>query len=135
LKKKILFICTHNSARSQIAEGLLRHKYGDKYEVYSAGTEPTGVNPYAVKVMSEIGIDISSHRSKSVTEFQNMDFDLVVTVCDSAKEVCPVFPGAKKIVHHSFPDPTNFNGSREEKIIFFRNVRTDIEKWIEEYFQ
>ena len=95
MKKKVLFICTHNSARSQMAEGLMRTLYPDRYVVFSAGTEPRGVNPYAVKGMAEIGIDISLHRSKSLDEFLDMKFDYVVTVCDHAKQICPFFPGGK----------------------------------------
>ena len=95
MKKKVLFICTHNSARSQMAEGILRTLYGDRYEAYSAGTQPTKVNPYAIKVMSEIGIDISNHRSKSAEEFRGKEFDYVVTVCDNVKEACPFFLAVK----------------------------------------
>jgi len=96
-RKKVLFLCTHNSARSQMAEGLLNALYGDRCIAYSAGTEPSNLNPYAVEVMSEIGIDISHHHSKSVEEFRNGDFDYVVTVCDSAKETCPIFFRWKEI--------------------------------------
>ncbi len=119
-KKRVLFICTHNSARSQMAEGLLRAMYRDKYEVFSAGTHPTFVNPYAIKAMEEIGIDISSHYSKSVNEFLDMEIDYVVTVCDSAKEECPYFPGGKYYVHRSFEDPSAVTGSSEEKLNAFR---------------
>ncbi len=133
-KKKVLFICTHNSARSQMAEGLLNHLYGSIYEAYSAGTSPSGVNPFAVKVLKEIGIDISKNKSKSIKEFEGMKFDLVVTVCDSAKEECPYFPGGKEYIHKSFPDPSAYKGSEEEKLEFFRKVRDEIKKWIEETF-
>lgn len=129
-KEKVLFICTNNSARSQMAEGLLRALYGDQYEVYSAGTHPTGVNPYAIKVMSEIGIDISNHKSKSIEEFFGMEIDYVVTVCDKAKETCPYFPGGKKYLHQSFEDPANYEGSEEEKLEAFRKVRDKIKEWI-----
>ena len=129
-KQKVLFICTHNSARSQMAEGLLRALYGDQYDVYSAGTQPTKVNPYAVKVMSEIGIDISNHRSKNVREFFGMKFDYVVTVCDHARETCPFFPGGKKYLHKGFLDPSNFKGTDEEKLRMFRRVRDEIRDWI-----
>ncbi|MEO0091106.1 MAG: arsenate reductase ArsC [candidate division WOR-3 bacterium] len=135
MKQKALFICTHNSARSQMAEGLLNHLYGDKYEAYSAGTQPTQVNPYAIKVMQEIGIDISQHRSKSVQEFLNQEFDYVITVCDSANEPCPFFPGGKIRVHQSFPDPTSFIGSEEEILNVFRQVRDKIKQWIQETFR
>ncbi|AGK61940.1 protein tyrosine phosphatase [Archaeoglobus sulfaticallidus PM70-1] len=128
MKKKVLFLCTENSARSQMAEGLLRALYGDRFEVYSAGIKPKTVNPNAVKVMREIGIDISSQKSKSVEEFRGMKFDLVVTVCDDAKENCPFFPG-KKIVHKSFTDPAKSNN-----LDAFRKVRDEIRKWIIEYF-
>jgi len=104
-KKSVLFLCTGNSARSQMAEGLLRHLADDRFEVFSAGTKPVGLNPNAVKAMSEVGIDISGHRSKSVDEFVGQQFDYVITVCDNAKEACPIFPGPGKRVHHSFEDP------------------------------
>ncbi|MEO0084686.1 MAG: arsenate reductase ArsC [candidate division WOR-3 bacterium] len=136
-KQKVLFICTHNSARSQMAEGLLNHLYGDKYQAYSAGTQPTQVNPYAIKVMQEIGIDISQHRSKSVQEFLNEKFDYVITVCDRANETCPFFPNGKKRIHQSFPDPTSFIGisSEEESLNVFRQVRDKIKQWIQETFE
>ncbi|MEO0083784.1 MAG: arsenate reductase ArsC [candidate division WOR-3 bacterium] len=136
-KQKVLFICTHNSARSQMAEGLLNHLYGDKYEAYSAGTQPTQVNLYAIKVMQELGIDISRHRSKSLQEFLNQDFDYVITVCDSANETCPFFPNGKKRIHQSFQDPTSFIGisSEEEILNVFRQVRDKIKQWIQETFE
>lgn len=133
MKRKVLFICTHNSCRSQMAEGLLRALYGDYYESYSAGLEATEVNPYAIKVMSEIGIDISNQRSKSINEFKGILFDYVVTVCDSAKERCPFFPG-KRVIHKSFVDPAEFIGSEEEKFSVFREVRDQIKDWIVETF-
>lgn len=133
MKRKVLFICTHNSCRSQMAEGLLRALYGDYYESYSAGLEATEVNPYAIKVMSEIGIDISNQRSKSINEFKEILFDYVVTVCDSAKERCPFFPG-KRVIHKSFVDPAEFIGSEEEKFSVFREVRDQIKDWIVETF-
>ncbi len=135
IKKKILFICTHNSARSQMAEGLLNYLYGDKYEAYSAGTQPTEVNPYAIKVMQEIGIDISHHRSKSVQDFLNQDIDYVITVCDSANETCPFFPGGKIRLHQSFQDPSSFTGSEQDILNGFRNVRDEIKKWIKKNFK
>lgn len=134
-KKRVLFICTHNSARSQMAEGLLRSMHGDRYEVFSAGTHPRGVNPYAVKVMKEIGIDISHHRSKSVNEFLGMEIDYVVTVCDSAREECPYFPGGKNYIHRSFEDPSSAKGSEEEIMEVFRRVRDEIRDWINEFFE
>jgi arsenate reductase len=111
MKKKVLLICTHNSARSQMAEGLLNHLYESKYEAYSAGTKPSTVNPYAINAMVEIGIDISKNRSKSIDEFQGMKFDYVITVCDNAKETCPFFPGGEEYLHKSFDDPSDFNGN------------------------
>jgi len=133
-KRKVLFICTHNSARSQMAEGLLRTMYGDRYEAYSAGIKPTGVHPLAVRVMAEIGIDISHHRSKSVVEFLGAEFDYVVTVCDRAKESCPFFPGAREYIHVGFDDPAGFSGTEEESLSVFRRVRDEIKKWILETF-
>jgi len=133
-RKKVLFVCTHNSARSQMAEGLLNALYSDRYIAYSAGTEPSNLNPYAVEVMSEIGIDISHHHSKSVEEFRNGDFDYVVTVCDSAKETCPVFLGGKSYVHETFDDPSDFKGTQDEVRLRFRHVRDQIEKWIRRSF-
>lgn len=130
LKQKVLFICTHNSARSQMAEGLLRNLFGDRYEAFSAGTEPGGVNPYAVRVMQEIDVEISGHRSKSVDEFQGMEIDYVVTVCDHAKETCPVFPGGKTYLHKGFQDPSEAQGTEEERMQIFRQVRDEIKEWI-----
>ncbi len=134
MKKRIIFICTHNSARSQMAEALLRALYGDKYEVFSAGTDPRNLNPFAIAVMEEIGIDISKHRSKNVKEFLGEEFDLVVTVCDQAKESCPFLPGGKKYIHKGFEDPSNFKGDDKEVLSAFRKVRDKIKNWIEEAF-
>ena len=120
-KKRVLFICTHNAARSQMAEGLLRALYGDRYEAFSAGTEPGRVSTGAIRAMAEIGIDISHHRSKSLTEFLDQEFDYVVTVCDHAKESCPYFPGGKKIIHQSFEDPSALTGTEEEIMAGFRH--------------
>lgn len=133
-KKKILVICRHNSARSQMAEGFLESLYSDHFEAKSAGLEPSAVNPYAIKVMSEIGIDISHHRSKSVKEFVGTKFDYIVTVCDEAKEMCPFFPGGGEYIHKSFQDPAGCQGSDEEKILCFRSIRDEIKKWLEERF-
>ncbi|MFQ5786545.1 MAG: arsenate reductase ArsC [Thermodesulfobacteriota bacterium] len=135
MKKKVLFICTHNSARSQMAEGLLNHLYGSKYEAYSAGTKPSIVNPYAVTALAEIGIDISRNRSKGIEEFQGMKFDYVVTVCDNAKETCPFFPGGREYLHKSFDDPSGVDGEDDVKLITFRNTRDEIRDWIEETFE
>jgi arsenate reductase len=134
-KKKVLFLCTHNSARSQMAEGLLRALRGSDYEAYSAGTVATRVNPYVARTMAEIGIDLSSHRSKTVDEFAEQRFDYVVTVCDNAKAACPFFPGAGKLIHHSFPDPSGFTGSDEEIMAGVRAVRDQITAWVTETFK
>ena len=133
MKQKVLFICTHNSVRSQMAEALLRTLYGIYYEAYSAGIEPSFVNPYAVEVMKELGIDLSTHRSKSIEEFQGMVFDYVVTVCNHAKEACPFFPG-KQILHKEFNDPSIFDGSVEETLAMFRRVRDEIKEWVIDTF-
>ena len=122
----MLFLCTHNSARSQMAEGLLRHLAGDRFEVYSAGTEATFVRPQAIKVMSEIGVDISGQESKTLEEYLGQPFDYVITVCDAANEACPVFPEAKRRLHWSFEDPAVAVGSEEERLGVFRSVRDDI---------
>lgn len=134
MKRKVLFVCTHNSARSHMAEGLLRHLYGDRFEVYSAGTEPSFVRPQAVKVMKELGIDISVHRSKSVDEFSRKELDYIVTVCDLARETCPFLPGGKSYIHQSFNDPSALQGDAEEILAGYRKVRDEIKKWIKEYF-
>src|SRR5271154_7486883 len=110
-RKRVLILCTGNSARSQMAEGLLRHDAGDRFEVESAGTKPSHVRPEAIAVMRELGIDISGHRSKSVDEFAAQSFDCVLTVCDNAKESCPVFPGRTAIIHKNFEDPAGLKGS------------------------
>ena len=133
MKKKVLFVCTHNSARSQMAEGILNEFHGDRYEGYSAGVIPTKVNPYVVKAMAEIGIDISGNRSKSIEEFREEKFNYVVTVCDSAREACPFFPG-EKIIHQAFEDPSQFRGSEEEMLKQVRKVRNEIKEWIRETF-
>ena len=117
-----------------MAEGILRSMHGDEYEVYSAGTEPSRVNPYAVRAMTEIGIDISEHASKHVEKFDGHNFDIVVTVCDHAKEGCPTFPGAKKYLHRGFADPSKFRGKDEEILEGFRKVRDEIKSWIEKEF-
>lgn len=134
-KEKILIICTNNSSRSQMVEGYFKHAYGGYYDVHSAGTEPTTVNPYAVKVLGELGIDISDHRSKSLKEFEGQEFDHVITVCGGAKEACPFFPGAKNYMHQGFKDPARVNGTQEEKMKVFREVRDEIIFWIDETFK
>ncbi len=134
MKKKVLFLCTENSSRSQIAEGILRHLWGDRFEVESAGMRPSGVNPVAIKVMAEIGIDISGHRSKSVEEFQGMNFDFVITTCDADRETCPVFAGKARRLHWSFNDPAEARGSEEEILSAFRKVRDEIMLQIQDEF-
>jgi arsenate reductase len=134
IRKKVLFVCTHNSARSQMAEGLLNSLCGTKYQAFSAGTEPSAVNPFAIQVMSEIGIDISKHRSKSINKFMEQIFDYVITVCHHANETCPFFPGGMKRMHRSFEDPASFKGNEAETISEFRRIRDEIKGWIEKYF-
>ncbi|MEW6145819.1 MAG: arsenate reductase ArsC [Thermodesulfobacteriota bacterium] len=133
-KIKVIFICTHNSARSQMAEGILRHLYGDRFEVYSAGTQPSRVSPYAIRVMDEIGIDIKDHTSKNLDRYADTQFDSVVTVCDGASEACPVFTGGGKHIHRGFKDPAGFRGKDEEILAGFRTVRDEIKGWIESEF-
>lgn len=128
MKRRVLFLCTHNSARSQMAEGLLRHMAGDRFEVFSAGTEQTRVQPLAIEAMREIGIDISSHTSKTLDAFEGQTFDFVITVCDRANESCPIFPGGTERIHWSFDDPTAVVGSAEEKLHAFRTVRDAIQQ-------
>ena len=123
-RQRVLFLCTGNSARSQMAEGLLRHIAGDRFEVFSAGTRPAGLNLNSVKALCEIGIDIASNRSKSVDEFAGQEFDYVFTVCDNARESCPLFPGGGKRVHHSFEDPAT--APPEKQLALFRKVRDEI---------
>lgn len=130
-KKRVLFICTHNSARSQMAEGLTNHFFGDKWKAFSAGTEATFVKPEAIKVLNDINIDISGARSKLSTEFRGEEFNLVVTVCDNAKENCPFFPGAKKYIHKGFTDPSDVKGNEEKKIEAFRKSRDEIREWLD----
>lgn len=129
-KKRVLILCTGNSARSQMAEGLLRHLAGDRFEVESAGVEPSHVRPEAIEAMREIGIDISGHRSKSVDEFVSKQFDYVVTVCDNAKESCPVFLGKAERIHWSFNDPAAAKGDNAERMAVFRRVRDEIRQKI-----
>jgi len=133
-KKKILILCTGNSARSQMAEGLLKHITKDEYEVFSAGTKPSHVRPEAIKVLAEVGIDISRNRSKSVDEFAGQKINFVLTVCDNAKEVCPYFPAKTKLIHHSFEDPAEIQGDEETRIEAFRQTRDQIRKYLENSF-
>lgn len=129
--KRVLFICTHNSARSQMAEGLLRHLGGDRFEVFSAGTEATHVRPLAIQAMGELGIDISGQSSKTLERHLNQPFDEVITVCDTAAETCPIFPGASHHRHWSFEDPSKAQGSQEEQLAVYRRVRDAIRARIE----
>ena len=130
-KQRVLIVCTGNSARSQMGEGLLRKIAGDRLNVFSAGTKPVGLNANAVKVMSELGIDIANHRSKSVDEFAGQQFDYVITVCDNAKEACPFFPGGGQRVHHSFEDPAA--APEEQQLESFRAVRDQISTWLKQF--
>ena len=129
-KKRILILCTGNSARSQMAEGLLRHDAGQRFDVFSAGTKPSHVRSEAIAVMQELGIDISGHRSKSVDEFAGQSFDYVLTVCDNAKESCPIFPGNTATIHHAFEDPAAFQGSDQDRVALFRSVRDQIREYL-----
>jgi arsenate reductase len=129
-KKRVLILCTGNSARSQMAEGLLRHQAGDRLEVFSAGTHPSRVRPEAIAVMRELGIDISGQRSKSVDEFYSQPFDFVLTVCDNAKESCPVFPAQIVTVHQAFEDPAAIQGPEEERLTAFRRVRDQLRHYL-----
>lgn len=130
----VLFVCTHNSARSQMAEGLLRHEFPGKFRVASAGTDPAGVHPLAKIVMKEIGIKMNRQRSKYLEEFLGRPLELVVTVCDSAREACPVFPGKVTRVHVDFLDPAAVMGTLEKRLEAFRRTRDAIQKWIREFF-
>lgn len=130
-KRRVLILCTGNSARSQMAEGLFRQLGGERYEVFSAGTQPSIVRPEAIAVLAEIGIDISGQRSKSVDEFAGQRLDLVITVCDNAKESCPVFPGRTERLHWPFEDPAHVEGSEDERKAAFRKVRDQIRQRIQ----
>jgi len=132
-KKRVLILCTGNSARSQMAEGLLRHDSGDRFEVESAGTKPSSVRPEAIQVMREIGIDISGHRSKSVDAFAGETFDYVLTVCDHAKENCPIYPGHSNRLHHDFQDPAAVEGSEEQRLAAFRKARDEIRMYLRSF--
>ena len=130
-RARVLFLCTHNSARSQMAEGLLRQLAGNRFEAHSAGTEATHVRPLAVRAMDEVGVDISGQESKTLERYLREPFDYVITVCDDANEACPVFPGAKSRLHWSFEDPSRAEGSEEERLAVFRSVRDRIGERIE----
>ncbi len=127
---RILFVCTHNSARSQMAEGFLREYAGDRFEVFSAGTETTSVRPEAIRAMAEVGIDISDHESKTVDRYRGESFAWVITVCDQAREACPVFPGAGETAHWGFDDPSEATGDDDERMAVFRRVRDEIARRI-----
>lgn len=132
--KRVLILCTGNSARSQMAEGLLRHLGGGSIQAESAGTKPSLVRPEAIAAMAELGIDLSGHRSKSVEEFAGQHFDVVLTVCDNAREVCPVFPAATVMVHQAFEDPAGVEGDDEIRLQAFRRVRDQIHEYFEKEF-
>ena len=131
-KSRVLFLCTHNSARSQMAEGLLRHLAGDRFEAMSAGTEATHVRPLAIRAMEEVRVDISGQESKTLDRYLQERFDCVITVCDDANETCPFFPGAKRRLHWSLPDPAAAQGTEEERLEVFRSVRDRLRDYIEE---
>jgi arsenate reductase (thioredoxin) len=133
-KKRVLILCTGNSARSQMAEGLLRHDAGKQFEVESAGTKASSVRPEAIAAMRELGIDLSGHRSKNVDEFEGQKFDYVITVCDNARETCPVFFSAAKQLHQSFEDPpAPFVGTDEERMTVFRRVRDELRAYLRDF--
>src|ERR1043165_1771878 len=134
-KRRVLILCTGNSGRSQMAEGLLRQMAGDEFEAFSAGVAPTTVRREAVEVLTEIGIDISSQRSKSVDEFPGQEFDYVITVCDNANERCPVFPGKTKRIHWSFADPAAVEGDHEVRVAAFRTVRDQIAERLKQFIE
>lgn len=130
-KRKVLFICKDNSSRSQMAAAFLNACFGNCYEAYSAGAECKPISPYAIKAMSEIGIDISKNCPKSIKDFEKMKFDCVVTLCDYAKGACRLLPGCKKVMHKGFKDPCEFKGSEKETIDFFRKIREEVFEWLE----
>ncbi len=130
-KQRVLILCSGNSARSQMAEGLLRHDAGDRFEVESAGTAPTSVRPEAISAMRELGIDIGRQRSKHVDELASRQFEYVITVCDNAKECCPVFPGTSKQLRRGFEDPAALDGSEQERLALFRRVRDELRAYLD----
>ncbi len=133
-KQSVLFVCTHNSARSQMAEGLMRADHGDHFDVFSAGTEGTFVKPLAIQAMADCGIDISGHTSETIEAYLDRPIDYVVTVCDSAREACPYFPARIAIIHHAFADPSDVVGSDSDKLAAFIRSRDEIRAWINERF-
>ena len=132
--KSVLFVCTHNAVRSQMAEAILNRLYGDRYTASSAGTDPTQIDPLVITVMKEVGIDVNDYKSKGLNVFQDYHFDYVVTVCDQANESCPYFPGGNLRIHKSFSDPSKFQGCHEDVINEYRRVRDEIKNWIEKEF-
>jgi arsenate reductase len=132
--KKVLILCTGNSCRSQMADGLLSSFLTD-FQIYSAGTKPEPVNHFAVKAMNQIGIDISKNFSNYVDEYTDIDFDYVFTVCDNAKEICPIYPKAKKMIHHSFIDPADAKGSASEQLAVYVNVRNQLSDYFKDFFK
>jgi arsenate reductase len=130
---RVLFVCTGNSARSVMAEALLRQHGGDRFEVFSAGTEPKGINPLTVRVLTDAGIDASTARSKSVTEFLGQSFDYVVTVCDEARQSCPVFPGVHESLHWGYEDPAEAVGTEEERLAVFRKVFIQLAERVKQF--
>ncbi|HET8629467.1 MAG TPA: arsenate reductase ArsC [Thermomicrobiales bacterium] len=130
-RQQVLFLCTHNSARSQMAEGLLRHLGGDRFAAFSAGTAATHVRPLAIRAMAELGIDIAGQESKTLDRYLGQPFDAVITVCDDANEACPIFPGARRRLHWSLPDPSRTTGSEAEQLAVYRRVRDEIRARIE----
>ena len=132
-KKRVLILCTGNSARSQMAEGLLRQDAGERFEVESAGTKASFVRSEAIAAMRELGIDISGHRSKNVDELEGQQFDYVITVCDNARETCPVFFGKAQKLHRDFEDPAAFSGSKEERLAVFRRVRDQLRTYLRDF--
>jgi len=133
-KQRVIFLCIHNSARSQMAEGLFKQLYGDEFDVYSAGSEPKGVDPLAVKCMDKIGIDISDHRSKSLKEFEGQKFDYVITVCGNSYNACPFFVGGKKYFKQVFEDPSTFEGIENEKLELFNKLRDQLKIWLDDLY-
>jgi arsenate reductase len=135
MKKRVLFLCTANSCRSQMAEGIINHLFGDKIAAFSAGTQATYVNPTAIEVLKEIGMDISGHRSKNLSEFDGQTFDYVITLCGSANETCPLYIGGTKKMHIGFDDPAKAQGTKEEVLREFRLVRDEIKEKLTAFFQ
>jgi len=133
-KERVLFVCTQNAGRSQMAEGYLRARYGDRFEAFSAGTNPTAVSRRAILVMKEIGVDISGHRSKPLDEFAGTEMDVVVILCDHASALCPVFPWAGETIHKAFQDPGTLSGTNEEILVGLRSIRDEITRWIDREF-